>query len=200
MMRIVALVALLTLVPAANAAADDHNDPLREYAQRTWASMAAMTDARSGLPADILNADGSTSTQTSTTNIGAYMWSAVAAERLGLIGQRELAARLTKTITTLERMERYGTTGQYYNWYDHRTGAKLTVWPPTGAPLTPYLSSVDNGWLAVGLKVVENSVPQLRDRAAALYDAMDFGFYYVPEKNRVRFHVTPGDPNGSPCC
>ena len=28
--------------------------------------------------------------QTSTTNIGAYMWSAVAAERLGLIGRREL--------------------------------------------------------------------------------------------------------------
>ena len=27
-------------------------------------------------------------------------------------------------------MERYGDTGQYYNWYDHRTGAKLTDWPP----------------------------------------------------------------------
>ena len=29
-------------------------------------------------------------------------------------------------MTTLERMERYGNTGQYFNWYDHRTGAKLT--------------------------------------------------------------------------
>ena len=49
-----------------------------------------MTDERSGLPADILNADGTTSVQTSTTNIGAYMWSAVAAERLGIIRKKEL--------------------------------------------------------------------------------------------------------------
>jgi hypothetical protein len=96
-------------------------------------------------------------------------------------------------------MERYGNTGQYYNWYDHRTGAKLTVWPPTGAKLNPYLSSVDNGWLAVGLKVVSSSVPQLRKRAGALYDAMDFGFYYVPEKNRVLFHYQP-EPFDAPCC
>ena len=25
--------------------------------------------------------------------------------------------------------------GQFYNWYDHRTGEKLTVWPPSGEPL-----------------------------------------------------------------
>ena len=68
-------------------------------------------------------------------------------------------------------MERYEQTGQYYNWYDHRTGAKLTIWPPTGNPLVPILSSVDNGWLAVGLRIVENSVPLLARRAGALYDA-----------------------------
>ena len=68
-----------------------------------------------------------------------------------------------KTLTTLEHMERYQDTGQYYNWYDHRTGAKLTAWPPSPTPnFHPILSSVDNGWLAVGLKIVENSVPQLR--------------------------------------
>jgi hypothetical protein len=197
---VAALVALLVFMPVANASARDHGGgELRAYAQGTWASFVAMTDERSGLPADILNADGTTSVQTSTTNIGAYMWSAVAAERLGLISKRELAARMATTLATLERMERYGNTGQYYNWYDHRTGAKLTVWPPTGAKLNPYLSSVDNGWLAVGLKVVSNSVPQLRKRAGALYDAMDFGFYYVPEKNRVLFHYQP-EPFDAPCC
>ena len=105
-------------------------DALHDYAKRTWASFAAMTDRSSGLPADILESDGSRSVQTSTTNIGAYMWSAVAARRLGLLSRSELVARLSRTITTLERMERYADTGQYYNWYDHRTGAKLTVWPP----------------------------------------------------------------------
>ena len=174
---------------------------LRGYAQGTWASLAAMTDPASGLPADSLNADGTTSVQTSTTNIGAYMWSAVAARRLGIIGQRELTARLTKTITTLEGMERFGTTGQFYNWYDHRTGAKLTAWPPDPAQeFHPILSSVDNGWLAVGLRIVERSVPALSRRAGALYDAMDFGFYYRPDVNRVLFHYRPDDPAASPCC
>jgi putative glucoamylase/uncharacterized protein DUF3131 len=160
-----------------------------------------MTDAKSGLPADVLNADGSTSVQTSTTNIGAYMWSAVAAQRLGFISERELVRRLSRTITTLERMERYGDTGQYYNWYDHRSGAKLTAWPPRPQDeFHPILSSVDNAWLAVGLKIVARTVPPLAERAAALYDAMDFGFYYVPEKNRVLFHFRPDDPSKSPCC
>ena len=39
-----------------------------------------MTDETTGLPTDLLHGDGSRDIQTSTTNIGAYMWSAVAAE------------------------------------------------------------------------------------------------------------------------
>src|SRR4051794_24990242 len=193
---------LLSLLLAAPAAARDRDrGDLHEYAKRTWSSFVAMTDRDSGLPADILNSDGSTSVQTSTTNIGAYMWSAVAARRLGIISRRTLVRRLSRTLTTLEHMERYGNTGQYYNWYDHRTGAKLTDWPPKHDPnFHPILSSVDNGWLAVGLRIVENSVPQLRRRAGALYDAMDFGFYYRPDVNRVLFHYRPDDPSASPCC
>ena len=37
--------------------------------------------------------------------------------------------------TTLEGLERHAPSGQFYNWYDHRTGEKLTTWPPTGEPL-----------------------------------------------------------------
>ena len=40
----------------------------------------------------------------------------------------------------------------------------------------------------------------MRPRAGALYDAMDFGFYYRPDKNRVLFHYRPDDPAASPCC
>jgi hypothetical protein len=193
---------LLSLLLAAPAEARDRDrGDLHEYAKRTWTSFVAMTDRESGLPADILNSDGSTSVQTSTTNIGAYMWSAVAARRLGIISRRTLVRRLSRTLTTLEHMERYGNTGQYYNWYDHRTGAKLTDWPPKHDPnFHPILSSVDNGWLAVGLKIVRDSVPRLARRAGALYDAMDFGFYYRPDVNRVLFHFRPDDPAKSPCC
>src|SRR4051812_17841149 len=199
--KVAALVAALVLVPAARASAHHRGDPLRQYAERTWASFAAMTDRSSGLPADSLSGDGTTSVQTSTTNIGAYMWSAVVARRLGFISRRELVSRLSRTLSTLGRMERYGDTGQYYNWYDHRTGEKLTYWPPSPTDeFHPILSSVDNGWLAVGLKIVADSVPQVSRQARALYDAMDFGFYYRPDVNRVLYHYRPDDPSASPCC
>src|SRR3954451_10829214 len=194
------LVALVLLVaPVSGAMAAGTSDPLDRYARDTWASFVAMTDDQSGLPADSLAADGTRSVQTSTTNIGAYMWSTLVAERLGIVSHAETVERLSTTIRTLEEMERYWPGGQFYNWYDHRTGAKLTQWPPTGEPLTPILSSVDNGWLATALKTVKSSVPELASRAGALYDSMDFGFYYRPDVNRILFHYAP-DTGDAPCC
>jgi hypothetical protein len=192
--------------PAANPAAVslDQRQPsqrqtLLRYARDTWASLVAMTDPTSGLPADSLNADGTVSVQTSTTNIGAYMWSTLVADRLGIISHTNAIKRLKRTLHSLETMERHEPSGQYYNWYDHSTGAKLTAWPPTGEPLTPILSSVDNGWLAAGLQVVANRVPEVAHRAEAIFDSMHFGFYYRPDVNRIAFHVAP-DTGDSPCC
>jgi hypothetical protein len=192
------VVAILALAPAAHAAGGERAT-LEHYASDTWASFVAMTDPESGLPADSLSADGERSVQTSTTNIGAYMWSTLVARELGIIGRAEALARLEKTVGTLEHMERHGPSGQFFNWYDHRTGEKLTVWPPTGEPLTPILSSVDNGWLATGLRLVERMVPELSARAGQLFDSMDFGFYYRPEVNRILFHFAP-DTGAAPCC
>ena len=180
-------------------AANDDPATLKRYAGDTWASFVAMTDPVSGLPADSLRADGDRSVQTSTTNIGAYMWSTLVARELGIVGSGEALTRLETTIGTLERMERHAPSGQFYNWYDHRDGAKLTRWPPTGEPLTPILSSVDNGWLATGLRLVERLVPELRARAGALFESMDFGFYYRPAVNRILFHYVP-DTGQAVCC
>ena len=58
---------------------------------------------------------------------------------------------------------------------------------------------MDNGWLATGLQVVRNSVPELSARSGALYESMDFGFYYWPEVNRILFHYAP-DTGSAPCC
>jgi hypothetical protein len=197
--------ALLLGAPAASLAADDpdlssgQRETLLRYARDTWAGFVAMTDPDTGLPADSLKYDGTRSVQTSTTNIGAYMWSTVVAEALGLIDHDEAVDRLETTLGSLETMERHEPSGQFYNWYDHATGAKLTVWPPSGAPITPILSSVDNGWLAAALQVVSNAVPEVSERAADLYASMDFGFYYRESANRIAFHVAP-DTGDSPCC
>ncbi len=202
--RVVVLAAVLALlIPSMPASAQSPEATMRQtlyrYAQDTWASFVAMVDTDSGLPADKLEVDGTTSVETSTTNIGAYMWSALVAERLGIISHQEEVARLSRTIGTLERMERYWPGGQYYNWYDHRTGEKLTVWPETGEPITPILSSVDNGWLATALHLVQRSVPELSARAGALFDSMDFGFYYRPDVNRILFYYAPSTGQ-SACC
>jgi hypothetical protein len=196
---LVALIAALILAQPAGAYGGGSERTLERYATDTWRSFEAMTDEDSGLPADILESDGTRSVQTSTTNIGAYMWSAVVAEKLGIIRRSELSSRLRRTVSTLEGMERHAASGQFYNWYDHRTGEKLTIWPPTGDPRTPILSSVDNGWLAVGLRIVADRVPELRKRALAIYDAMDFGFYYRPARNQMLFHYVP-DTGGEACC
>jgi hypothetical protein len=184
---------------AGGAGGSDDVRVMRRYAADTWASMAAMTYDESGLVADSLADDGTRSVQTSTTNIGAYLWSAVAARNAGIIGRRELVTRASATLGTLERLERDAGSGQFYNWYDARTGAVLTTWPPTGAPLTPILSSVDNAWLATGLRVLRGAVPELAARASALYASMDFGVYYRPEVNRIVFHIVPSTGE-SPCC
>ena len=108
MKRVVAGVVALTaaLLIAQPAMASERT--LDRYAEGTWRSFEAMTDARSGLPSDILESDGDRSVQTSTTNIGAYMWSAVVAEELGIIRRSELVSRAApQRSSTLEGMERY---------------------------------------------------------------------------------------------
>jgi hypothetical protein len=195
-----AVLVLAVAVPAAIATDPrDTRDTLERYARDTWASFVAMTDAATGLPADNLHLDGTRSVQTSITNIGAYLWSTLVAEALGFVSHDDAVARLDQTLRTLETMDRHTPSGQFFNWYNHTTGQVLTVWPPSGAPLTPILSSVDNGWLATALHLVRNRVPELSERAGALFDQMDFGFYYRPEVNRLLFHYVPST-GAAPCC
>jgi hypothetical protein len=200
LMALLALGAALPLQADARAnAARDTRETLHRYARDTWASFVAMTDPNTGLPADSLAADGTRSVQTSTTNIGAYMWSTLVAEQLDLIPHEEAVERIDRTLHSLETMERHQPSGQFYNWYDHTNGQVLTVWPPSGDPVVPILSSVDNGWLATALHIVANSVPELSTRAKALFDSMHFGFYYRPDVNRILFHYAPST-GASPCC
>ena len=157
---------------------------LRTYAADTWKSMVAMVDPATGLPADNIDGDltaGSRSAYTSPTNIGGYMWSTVVARDLGFISSREATARLSTTLDTMRRLKHHTDSGMYYNWYNPANGDVVRVWPETGAPVTPFVSSVDNGWLGAALVVVRNAVPALRGKVDAVLRPMDFGFYYNPE-------------------
>ncbi len=154
---------------------------LEDYLADSWDSMAAMTDEDTGLPADNIGGDLDAATRsayTSPTNIGAYLWSTVVARDTGLISRREATERARTTLRTVAGLERHEPSGMFYNWYDPETGNKLSTWPENGNPVYPFLSSVDNGWLATGLLVTERAIPSLKREAGAIRRQMDFGYYY----------------------
>jgi hypothetical protein len=170
---------------------------LMEYAQDTWASFEAMVDPATGLPADNVDGDldpASRSGYTSPTNIGAYLWSTVVARDLGIISRREAKDRMAQTLASVAGLERHDDSGMFYNWYDEATGEKLTAWPGTGDPVKPFLSSVDNGWMATALVLVGNAEPRLRHDAEAIRADMDFGFYYDPVVGQIRGGFWDEDP------
>jgi hypothetical protein len=156
-------------------------DRLETYAADTWRSVRAMVVPRTGLPADNVGGglDGATrAAYTSPTNIGAYLWSTVAARDLGLVGDREAHRRMARTLETVAGLERHEPSGMFYNWYSPTTGAKLRTFPTDGSTIKPFLSSVDNGWLATALLLVSRADPTLKQAADAIREGMDFGCYY----------------------
>ncbi|GAA3974099.1 hypothetical protein GCM10023085_65760 [Actinomadura viridis] len=177
---------------------------LRTFAADTWKSLAAMVAPATGLPSDGVSGDLTTPDKvTSPTNIGGYMWSTVVARDLGLIGAADAEARIARAIASVERLDRHES-GQFFNWYDPATLKVVTTWPSTGAPVKPFLSSVDNAWLAGALMTVRNAVPSTAAAANRILKGMDFAAYYDPKGApngtgllRGGFWVNPPDPDCS---
>lgn len=196
-----AAVAALALAagPASAAAAPSPRDDrgqLRTWAADTWRSFDALVVEETGLPDDNIGGDldpGSRGGYTSPTNIGAYLWSTVAARDVGLIDRREARERLATTLDTVAGLERHEPSGMFYNWYDPATGEKLLELPG-GDAVKPFLSSVDNGWLATGLLLAGRAEPSLADEADAVRTAMDFGCYYDAAQNQIRGGFWDADP------
>jgi hypothetical protein len=156
-------------------------DFLLGCARDTWKSMAAMADGVE-LPVDGLrrlpNGSWESSPKTTPTDIAAYLWSVIAARRLEIISEDEADRRLARILDSLHRVERVH--GFFCDNIDPRSGAALRKSPRDGRPIRPILSSVDNGWLALGLMLVRNTSRAHHDRAEELLRPMDFGFFYRP--------------------
>ena len=83
--------------------------------------------------------------------------------------------RIGRTLKAVEALDRCH--GFFYAWYDPRTGERLQTWPG-GQHVRPFLSSVDNAWLAAALMMVANARPELRAPAQAILGPMNFAFFY----------------------
>lgn len=169
---------------------DRHDDPtgrVRGWASDTWRSLVAMTDEKTGLPADNIDeslAPDARSGYTSPTNIGGYLWSAVVARELDLISKQECSRRIVQTLQTLDRMRHHEPSGMYYNWYDEASGDVLTTWPTDGNRVYPFLSSVDNGWLGAALRVVVNADKATSALAARIFGRMRWDMFYDAAASR----------------
>ena len=165
----------------ASALTADERATLLRYAKDTWRSFERLTQPN-GLPADSLPSDGSgwgnPSRSTTPSDIAAYLWSVLAAERLKLISPEECRSRLQRTLSTLASMERHN--GFYLNDLDSRTGATVKISPFDASPRRSLVSSVDNAWLATALVMVTHVQPTLRSQASELLGTMNFRFFYDP--------------------
>ncbi|MCC2594682.1 DUF3131 domain-containing protein [Tessaracoccus sp. OS52] len=162
----------------------EHDELLLTWAADTWRSLVAMTDPNTGLVADNIDGDLTTrSGYTSPTNIAGLLWSTIIARDLRLITPGEARNRISRTLRTLQRMERHDASGMYFNWYDEATGEVLRLWPEPNAEgghdvIVPFVSSVDMGWLGAALHVVAQADPSNSKVAGALFDAMRWDIFY----------------------
>jgi cyclic beta-1,2-glucan synthetase len=173
---------------------ETEQDYLREIARRTWHYFDTfVTAADHHLPPDNVQI-GLTPTvahRTSPTNIGLGMLSTLSAHDLGFITTEQLVTRLTATMDSLDRLEKYE--GHLLNWYD----------TTTLAPMAPrYVSTVDSGNLAGALVTLsvglQDLAPDLARRMTAMFEAMNFSFLLNPARQlfAIGFRLPDGEAPG----
>ncbi|HEX4454178.1 MAG TPA: glucoamylase family protein [Kofleriaceae bacterium] len=143
---------------------------LATLARKTWRFFETYVTAEDNfLPPDNVQDDPprGIAHRTSPTNIGLSLVASLAAYDFGYISAGDVIARTTRTLATLDRMQRYR--GHFYNWYD----------TTTLEPLRPmYVSTVDSGNLAGYLLTLAAGLDELADRPTrpshvGLLDAVD---------------------------
>ena len=111
--------------------------------------------------------------------MAAFVWSAVAARELGLAPPADVHSLASTVLAALRALPRHEPTGLFFNWYDATDGS-LADHYRRGRRTQPFVSSVDNAWLAAVLLLLERD-PPLADQAASLAASMDFSVFGGPE-------------------
>jgi hypothetical protein len=128
--RRLAVLALLSALafslaaPAIGQAAAPSGDRrvLQSYATDTWRSFELLLDPGTGLPSDNVSAAGERSRYTSPTNVGAYLWSTLAARDAGVISPADARRRIAATLASVARLERHRPSGMSTTGTTRRPG------------------------------------------------------------------------------
>lgn len=139
---------------------------LRDLARDTWRCIAGLEHPETGLPYD--NSDKGEFT--SVSNIGFYLSSVAAAERLGFIRHEEAVARLKKTLASVLKLQKWRGFQQCWN-------SVLTLQPATHDTA---ISILDSGNLAASLLAVAQMTPEVSEPSRRLFKAMEWKWFYDP--------------------
>lgn len=152
---------------------EQETEELRKLSHEIWSFYEDyVTEEENWLPPDNVQIEppNGVAHRTSPTNIGLYLTCTLAARDFEFIDTPGLISRLSRTLDTLERMEKWE--GHLYNWYD----------TTSLHPLSPrYVSTVDSGnlvgcliavkeglaeWLAVYDEINKSSGDQVEDSSS----------------------------------
>lgn len=153
-----------------------------QVARDTWRGLLALRDREHELPIDhvrwlgpLFETQGAKiGDYTSSTNLGLFLASVVAAHDLGLVTRDQAVSLVRSTLDTVDQLEKHR--GFLFNYYD-TTSLERT---------SDLLSFVDSSWWTAGLIVVRNALPELRSRVNRLIDATNYGFFYDPSRHQMR--------------
>ncbi|AEF16491.1 glycosyltransferase 36 [Thermoanaerobacterium xylanolyticum LX-11] len=163
---------------------------LRKLSRKIWRYFEDfVTENDNYLPPDNFQLDpyAGIARRTSPTNIGLYLTSTISARDFGYITTSEMVDRIDKTVSTIEKMEKWH--GHLYNWYK----------TDDLEPLKPYyISTVDSGNLVgymialkEGLKKVPD-MPLTEKLSAGLSDLIEIVNDELKSK-KIKYEMLEGD-------
>ncbi len=154
----------------------DDKKLLLKIAKDTWGYFENAADKKNNLVIDHIKTGDFplAAAYTSPTNIAMDLMGTVAARELGFISFDQAAERVQKVLSTLKKMKTWK--GFYFNFYET---TQLGV-------NRQFVSSVDNGWLAISLVVVRQAFPgPIARDATVMLNTFDFEEFLDPDSNHL---------------
>jgi hypothetical protein len=149
---------------------------LLQIAKDTWRYFENAADKKNHLVVDHLKIGDFplAAAYTSPTNIALDLMGTVSARELGIITPDQAAQRVQRVLNTLKKMKVWK--GFFFNFYE-TTQLGVT---------RQFVSSIDNGWLAISLVVVRQAFPgEIAREATAILNSFNFEEFLDPDSNQL---------------
>lgn len=162
---------------------------LYDIARDTWAYFEKAKNRKTQLIVDNIKVgEGAlVSGYTSPTNIAMDLLAISSAETLGFISRDHAVHQIKAVLSSLTQMKRHK--GFFFNFYETKN---LMV-------TRSYISSVDNGWLALSFVVLRQTYREVAEPLTQILKEMNFNEFFDTENNQlvIGYDVPDGEFGGN---